>query len=45
VIGGSIGAAGGTAATMAGSQQPAVLPAGSTVSVRVQQPVSVTVEK
>jgi hypothetical protein len=45
VIGGSIGAAGGTAATMAGSRQPAVLPAGSTVSVRVQQPVSVTVEK
>jgi hypothetical protein len=45
VIGGSIGAAGGTAATMAGDRQPAVLPAGSTVSVRVQQPVSVTVEK
>ena len=45
VIGGSIGAAGGTAATMAGNRQPAVLPAGSTVTVRVQQPVSVTVEK
>lgn len=45
VIGGSIGAAGGTAATMAGDRQPAVLPAGSTVSVRVQQPVAVTVEK
>jgi hypothetical protein len=45
VIGGSIGAAGGTAATMAGNRQPAVLPAGSTVSVRVQQPVTVTVEK
>jgi len=45
VIGGSIGAAGGTAATMAGDRQPAVLPAGSTVSVRVQQPVTVTVEK
>ncbi len=45
VIGGSIGAAGGTAATMASDRQPAVLPAGTTVSVRVQQPVTVTVEK
>ena len=45
VIGGTIGAAGGTAATMAGNRNPAVLPAGSTVSVRVQQPVTVTVEK
>ena len=45
VIGGSIGAAGGTAATMAGGRNPAVLPAGTTVSVRVQQPVTVTVEK
>ena len=45
VIGGSIGAAGGTAATMAGQRNAAVLPAGTTVSVRVQQPVSVTVEK
>ena len=45
VIGGTVGAAGGTAATMAGGRNPAILPAGSTVSVRVQQPVSVTVEK
>ena len=45
VIGGSVGAAGGTAATMAGGRNPAVLPAGTTVSVRVQQPVTVTVEK
>jgi hypothetical protein len=45
VIGGSVGAAGGTAATMAGNRNPAVLPAGTTVSVRVQQPVTVTVEK
>jgi hypothetical protein len=44
-IGGSIGAAGGTAATMAGGRNPAILPAGTTVSVRVQQPVTVTVEK
>jgi hypothetical protein len=45
VLGGAIGAAGGTAATMSGNRNPAVLPAGSTVSVRVQQPVTVTVEK
>lgn len=44
-IGGAAGAAGGTAATMAGGRNPAVLPAGTTVSVRVQQPVTVTVEK
>jgi len=45
VIGGSVGAAGGTAAQMAGGRNPAVLPAGTTVSVRVQQPVTVTVDK
>lgn len=45
VIGGTVGAAGGTAATMSGNRNPAVLPAGTTVSVRVQQPVTVTVEK
>jgi hypothetical protein len=45
VIGGSVGAAGGTAATMAGQRNAAVLPAGTTVSVRMQQPVTVTVEK
>ncbi len=44
-IGGAIGAAGGTAATMAGGRNAAVLPAGTTLSVRIQQPVSVTVEK
>jgi hypothetical protein len=45
VIGGTVGAAGGTAATMSGGRNPAILTAGSTVSVRVQQPVTVTVEK
>jgi hypothetical protein len=45
VIGGTVGAAGGTAATMAGGRNPAILPQGSTVNVRVQQPVTVTVEK
>ncbi|MEW6323346.1 MAG: hypothetical protein AB1635_19930 [Acidobacteriota bacterium] len=43
-IGGAVGAAGGTAAQMAGGRNPAVLPAGSTVSVRIQSPVTVTVE-
>jgi hypothetical protein len=45
VIGGATGAAGGTAATMAGDRNPAVLTQGTTVSVRMQQPVTVTVEK
>jgi hypothetical protein len=45
IIGGATGAAGGTAATMAGERNPAVLPVGSTVSVRMQQPVTVTIEK
>jgi hypothetical protein len=45
VIGGATGAAGGTAATMASERNPAVLNAGTTVSVRTQQPVTVTVEK
>jgi hypothetical protein len=44
-IGGAIGAAGGTAATMAGGRNPAVLRQGTTVTVRVQQPVTVSVEK
>lgn len=45
VIGGATGAAGGTAATMAGQRNAAVLPAGTTVSVRMQQPVTVSVEQ
>lgn len=44
VIGGATGAAGGTAASMAGDRNPAILSAGSTVSVRVLQPVAVKVE-
>jgi hypothetical protein len=43
-IGGSIGAAGGTAAVMASDRNPAELQAGSTVTVRLQGPVTVTVE-
>jgi type IV secretory pathway VirB10-like protein len=45
VIGGTTGAAGGTAAVMAGGRKPATLSAGSTVTVRVLSPVSVTVER
>ena len=45
VIGGATGAAGGTAATMASDRNPAVLTQGSTVTVRVQQPLTVSVEK
>jgi hypothetical protein len=44
-IGGAAGAGAGTAATMAGERKPATLQAGSTVTVRLTQPVSVTVEK
>lgn len=44
-IGGSIGAAGGTAAVMSGDRNPATLPAGATVTVRLSGPATVTVER
>ncbi|MGE0359413.1 MAG: hypothetical protein AB7H93_03195 [Vicinamibacterales bacterium] len=44
-IGAGVGAGGGTAAVMAGERNTVTIPAGSTVSVRIQQPVTVTVEK
>ena len=44
-IGGAVGAAGGTAAAMANDRSPATLPAGTTVTVRMQAPVTVTVQK
>ena len=44
-IGAGVGAGGGTAAVMAGDRNIVTIPAGSTVSVRIQQPVSVTVDK
>jgi hypothetical protein len=44
-IGAGVGAGSGTAAVMAGDRNTVTIPAGSTVSVRVQQPVTVTVEK
>jgi hypothetical protein len=44
-IGAATGAGGGTAAAMAGDRKPATLPAGSSVTVRLNAPASVTVEK
>jgi type IV secretory pathway VirB10-like protein len=44
-IGAGVGAGGGTAAVMAGDPSRVTIPAGSTVSVRMRQPVAVTVEK
>ena len=44
-IGGAVGAGSGSAAVMAGERTVVTVPAGSTVSVRIQQPVTVTVEK
>jgi hypothetical protein len=44
-IGGAVGGAAGTAAVMAGDRNAATLPAGSTVTVRILAPVTVTFEK
>ena len=44
-IGAAAGGAGGTAAAMANQNEPATLTAGSNVSVRMQAPVSDTVQK
>ena len=44
-IGGAAGAAGGTAAAMAGDAEPAQFPAGVTVTVRLSQPTTVTIER
>ena len=43
-IGGAAGAAGGTAAAMAGDGHPATLLAGSTLTVRLSRPATVTIE-
>jgi type IV secretory pathway VirB10-like protein len=45
IIGGSTGAAGGTAAVLAGGRKPVTMTAGSTMTVRVLSPVSVTVDR
>jgi hypothetical protein len=44
-IGAGVGAAGGTAAAMTNDRNPATFPAGSNVTVRIQQGVTVTVQK
>jgi hypothetical protein len=44
-IGSGIGAAGGAAAAMSGDRHPVFLAAGTTLSVRTQAPVTVTIEK
>ncbi len=44
-IGGAVGAAGGTAAAMTNDRSPATLSAGTTVTVRVQAPITVTAQK
>lgn len=43
-IGGSAGAGAGTTAVLVGGRNPAVLPAGTHVTVRVEQPITVLVE-
>jgi hypothetical protein len=44
-IGGSVGAGAGTAAVMAGGRNNATLASGSPVTVRLEEPVTVTVER
>ena len=44
-IGGAAGAAGGTAAAAASDAEPATLPTGTTLTVRLSRPSSVTVER
>ena len=44
-IGGSIGAAGGTAAALSGEAQPAGLPPGTRLTVRLSRPVVIIVEQ
>ncbi len=45
ILGGTAGAGAGTAAVMTGGRNPATLHAGETVTVRLMQPVAVTVDK
>jgi type IV secretory pathway VirB10-like protein len=45
VIGGTAGAGAGTAAVMAGGRNPATLPSGTPVTVRLVKPATVTVEQ
>ena len=45
IIGGSAGAGAGSAAVLAGGRNPATLPTGTAVTVRVVKPTTVTVDK
>jgi hypothetical protein len=44
-IGGSVGAGAGSAAVLAGGRNPATLSAGSPITARIEEPVTVTVER
>jgi hypothetical protein len=44
-IGGSVGAGAGTAAVMAGNRNQATLPAGAPLTIRIEQPIVITVER
>ena len=44
-IGGSLGAGAGAAATLAGGRNPATLPNGTPVTVRLAEPLTVTIER
>jgi hypothetical protein len=44
-IGGSVGAAGGTAAVMAGGRNPAILASGTSITIRLSEPVTIIVER
>jgi type IV secretory pathway VirB10-like protein len=44
-IGGTVGAGGGTAAVMAGGRNAATVQAGSTMTARIVEPVTITVER
>jgi hypothetical protein len=44
-IGGAVGAAGGTGAVMAGGRNPAVLSSGTSLTIRLSQPVTIIVER
>jgi len=45
ILGGSAGAGAGTAVVLAGGRNPATLPSGTPVTVRITRPATVTVEK
>jgi hypothetical protein len=45
IVGGATGAAGGSAVVMAGDRNPATLPVGAVVTVRLTAPVTVEVER